>query len=129
SSLKHALTQEVAYRSQLVERRARVRTAVACAIDDLESRKLGERAPRRRLEAGVRRAPGRSGVPGEAPETRGGPRQRNQPEEGNARPLVGTRRSIYLSPAPCVCPARSSASRARSSSPGDRKSTRLNSSH
>jgi adenylate cyclase len=41
---KHPLTQEVAYRSQLGERRARVHAAVARAIEDLEATKLGERA-------------------------------------------------------------------------------------
>jgi class 3 adenylate cyclase/tetratricopeptide (TPR) repeat protein len=41
---KHPLTQEVAYRSQLAERRARVHAAVARAIEELESQKLGERA-------------------------------------------------------------------------------------
>jgi adenylate cyclase len=43
-AFKHPLTQEVAYRSQLAERRARVHAAVARAIEELESRKLGERA-------------------------------------------------------------------------------------
>jgi class 3 adenylate cyclase/tetratricopeptide (TPR) repeat protein len=43
-SFKHPLTQEVAYRSQLAERKARVHAAVARAIEDLESGKLGERA-------------------------------------------------------------------------------------
>ncbi len=43
-AFKHPLTQEVAYRSQLTERRARVHAAVARAIEELESGKLGERA-------------------------------------------------------------------------------------
>jgi class 3 adenylate cyclase len=43
-SFKHPLTQEVVYRSQLGERRARVHDAVARAIEELESGKLGERA-------------------------------------------------------------------------------------
>ncbi len=43
-AFKHPLTQEVAYRSQLAERRARVHAAVARAIEELEPRKLGERA-------------------------------------------------------------------------------------
>ena len=43
-AFKHPLTQEVAYRSQLAERRARVHAAVARAIEELESGKLGERA-------------------------------------------------------------------------------------
>jgi class 3 adenylate cyclase/tetratricopeptide (TPR) repeat protein len=43
-TFKHPLTQEVAYRSQLVERRARVHGAVARAIEERDSGKLGERA-------------------------------------------------------------------------------------
>ena len=43
-AFKHPLTQEVAYRSQLAERRARVHAAVARAIEERESGKLGERA-------------------------------------------------------------------------------------
>ena len=43
-AFKHPLTQEVAYRSQLAERRARVHAAVARAIEELDSGKLGERA-------------------------------------------------------------------------------------
>jgi class 3 adenylate cyclase/tetratricopeptide (TPR) repeat protein len=43
-SFKHPLTQEVAYRSQLTERRARVHGGVARAIEKLEAGKLGERA-------------------------------------------------------------------------------------
>jgi adenylate cyclase len=41
-SFKHPLTQEVAYRSQLSERRARVHAAVARAIEEIESGALGE---------------------------------------------------------------------------------------
>src|SRR5262249_11708451 len=41
---KHPLTQEVAYLSQLAERRARVHAAVARAIEELEAGNLGERA-------------------------------------------------------------------------------------
>jgi adenylate cyclase len=41
-AFKHPLTQEVAYRSQLGERRARVHAAVARAIEEVESTKLGE---------------------------------------------------------------------------------------
>ena len=43
-AFKHPLTQEVAYRSQLNERRARVHAAVARVIEERESGKLGERA-------------------------------------------------------------------------------------
>jgi class 3 adenylate cyclase len=43
-SFKHPLTQEVAYRSQLTERRARVHAAVARATEEVDSGKLGERA-------------------------------------------------------------------------------------
>ncbi len=43
-AFKHPLTQEVAYRSQLGERRASVHAAVARAIEEGESGKLGERA-------------------------------------------------------------------------------------
>ncbi|HSD09764.1 MAG TPA: hypothetical protein VLF14_02190 [Candidatus Binatia bacterium] len=43
-AFKHPLTQEVAYRSQLAERRARVHAAIAHAIEEVESGKLGERA-------------------------------------------------------------------------------------
>jgi adenylate cyclase len=43
-AFKHPLTQEVAYRSQLAERRARVHAGVARAIEELESRRLGESA-------------------------------------------------------------------------------------
>jgi class 3 adenylate cyclase len=43
-AFKHPLTQEVAYRSQLAERRARVHGRVARAIEELEAGKLGERA-------------------------------------------------------------------------------------
>ncbi len=43
-AFKHPLTQEVAYRSQLAERRARVHAAVARAIEEVDSGKLGERA-------------------------------------------------------------------------------------
>jgi class 3 adenylate cyclase/tetratricopeptide (TPR) repeat protein len=40
----HALTEEVAYRSQLGERRARTHAAVAAAIEELEADRLDERA-------------------------------------------------------------------------------------
>src|SRR5262249_55801409 len=43
-AFKHPLTQEVAYRSQLAERRARIHAEVAHAIEELESGKVGERA-------------------------------------------------------------------------------------
>src|SRR5262249_60877549 len=43
-SFKHPLTQEIAYRSQLAERRAQVHAAIARATEELESGKLGERA-------------------------------------------------------------------------------------
>jgi tetratricopeptide (TPR) repeat protein len=43
-AFKHPLTQDVAYRSQLTERRSRVHAAVARAIEELESGKLAERA-------------------------------------------------------------------------------------
>jgi adenylate cyclase len=43
-AFKHPLTQEVAYRSQLAERRGRVHAAVAHAIEMIDSGKLGERA-------------------------------------------------------------------------------------
>ena len=43
-AFKHPLTREVAYRSQLAERRARVHGGVARAIEELEAGKLGERA-------------------------------------------------------------------------------------
>jgi adenylate cyclase len=43
-AFKHPLTQEVAYRSQLADRRARVHGRVARAIEELEAEKLGERA-------------------------------------------------------------------------------------
>jgi adenylate cyclase len=43
-SFKHPLTREVAYRSQLAERRARVHADVARAIEETDSEKLGERA-------------------------------------------------------------------------------------
>src|SRR5262249_16816639 len=43
-AFKHPLTQEVAYRSQLAERRARVHAAAARAIEEVDSGKLGERA-------------------------------------------------------------------------------------
>jgi tetratricopeptide (TPR) repeat protein len=43
-AFKHPLTQEVAYRSQLAERRARVHAEVARAIEELGSGQLGERA-------------------------------------------------------------------------------------
>jgi class 3 adenylate cyclase/tetratricopeptide (TPR) repeat protein len=43
-AFKHPLTQEVAYRSQLTEGRARVHAAVARAIEEIESGKLGESA-------------------------------------------------------------------------------------
>ena len=43
-AFKHPLTREVAYRSQLAERRARVHGAVARAIEELESGQLDERA-------------------------------------------------------------------------------------
>jgi class 3 adenylate cyclase len=43
-AFKHPLTQEVAYRSQLAERRARVHAGVACAIEQLAAGQLGERA-------------------------------------------------------------------------------------
>jgi hypothetical protein len=43
-AFKHPLTQEVAYRSQLTERRARVHAAIARAIEEIDSRKLDERA-------------------------------------------------------------------------------------
>jgi class 3 adenylate cyclase/tetratricopeptide (TPR) repeat protein len=43
-TFKHALTQEVAYRSQLAERRARVHAAIARAIEEIDSGKLGESA-------------------------------------------------------------------------------------
>ncbi len=43
-AFKHALTQEVAYRSQLGERRARIHAAVARAVERLYPDKLDERA-------------------------------------------------------------------------------------
>jgi len=43
-AFKHPLTQEVAYRSQLAERKRLVHAAVARAIEELEATKLGERA-------------------------------------------------------------------------------------
>jgi class 3 adenylate cyclase/tetratricopeptide (TPR) repeat protein len=43
-AFKHPLTQEVAYRSQLAERRLRVHAAVARAIEELAGDKLDERA-------------------------------------------------------------------------------------
>src|SRR5437773_2963027 len=43
-AFKHPLTQEVAYRSQLAERRARVHAAVARVVADLYAGKLDERA-------------------------------------------------------------------------------------
>jgi class 3 adenylate cyclase/tetratricopeptide (TPR) repeat protein len=43
-TFKHPLTQEVAYRSQLAERRARVHGAVARAVEELGSGNLDERA-------------------------------------------------------------------------------------
>jgi class 3 adenylate cyclase/tetratricopeptide (TPR) repeat protein len=43
-SFKHALTQEVAYHSQLAERQARTHRAVARAIEDLYPDRLDERA-------------------------------------------------------------------------------------
>jgi class 3 adenylate cyclase/tetratricopeptide (TPR) repeat protein len=43
-SFKHPLTREVAYRSQLSERRARVHGAVARALEQLDPTKLDERA-------------------------------------------------------------------------------------
>jgi class 3 adenylate cyclase/tetratricopeptide (TPR) repeat protein len=43
-AFKHPLTQEVAYRSQLADRRARIHGGVARAIEELEAEKLGERA-------------------------------------------------------------------------------------
>jgi class 3 adenylate cyclase/tetratricopeptide (TPR) repeat protein len=43
-TFKHPLTHEVAYRSQLAERRARVHAGVARAIAEIDSGRLGERA-------------------------------------------------------------------------------------
>ena len=43
-TFKHPLTQEVAYRSQLAERRLRVHGAVARTIEELAEGKLGDRA-------------------------------------------------------------------------------------
>jgi adenylate cyclase len=43
-AFKHPLTREVAYRSQLAERRARIHASVARAMEELGSGKLGERA-------------------------------------------------------------------------------------
>ncbi len=43
-AFKHPLTQDVAYRSQLTERRAGVHAAIARAIEEIDSGKLGERA-------------------------------------------------------------------------------------
>src|SRR5262249_7137635 len=43
-AFKHPLTQEVAYRSQHAERRARDHGRVACAIEEVDSGKLDERA-------------------------------------------------------------------------------------
>jgi adenylate cyclase len=43
-TFKHPLTQEVAYRSQLTERRARVHAAIARAIEEVGAGNLGERA-------------------------------------------------------------------------------------
>src|SRR5437773_4269339 len=42
---KHPQTQEEAYRSQHSERRSRVHAAIASAIEEVDSGKLGERAP------------------------------------------------------------------------------------
>jgi adenylate cyclase len=43
-TFKHPLTQEVAYRTQLVERRKQAHAAVACAIEELYPDRLDERA-------------------------------------------------------------------------------------
>jgi class 3 adenylate cyclase len=43
-AFKHPLTREVAYRSQLAERRARVHAVVARAIEEIDAGKLDERA-------------------------------------------------------------------------------------
>ncbi len=43
-AFKHPLTQEVAYRSQLAERRTRIHGGVARAIEEVDSERLGERA-------------------------------------------------------------------------------------
>src|SRR5262249_37723684 len=43
-AFKHPLTREVAYRSQLAERKARVHAAIARAMEEVDSQKLGERA-------------------------------------------------------------------------------------
>ncbi len=43
-AFKHPLTQEVAYGSQLTERRAHVHAAIARAIEEIDSGKLGEHA-------------------------------------------------------------------------------------
>ena len=43
-AFKHPLTQEVAYRSQLAERRAAVHRAVAAAVEDLYPERVDERA-------------------------------------------------------------------------------------
>jgi class 3 adenylate cyclase/tetratricopeptide (TPR) repeat protein len=43
-AFKHPLTQQVAYSSQLAERRARVHAAVAQTIEDIDPGRLGERA-------------------------------------------------------------------------------------
>jgi class 3 adenylate cyclase/tetratricopeptide (TPR) repeat protein len=43
-AFKHPLTQEVAYHSQLAERRRRVHSGVARAIEEVDAARLGERA-------------------------------------------------------------------------------------
>jgi predicted ATPase len=43
-AFKHPLTHEVAYQSQLAGRRARTHTAVAVAIEEVDSKRLDERA-------------------------------------------------------------------------------------
>jgi hypothetical protein len=43
-AFKHPLTRDVAYGSQLTERRARVHASIARAIEEVDSAKLGERA-------------------------------------------------------------------------------------
>ena len=55
-SFKHPLTQEVAQRSQLRERRVRVHAAVAQALEEGEAA-TSTSAPRRSLSTGTRRAP------------------------------------------------------------------------
>ena len=96
-AFKHPLTQEVAYRSQLAERRARVHAAVARAIEELYAEKLDERAA---LLAHHWEGAGRAAAGGALAPARRGVGRRQRSRRGATALAEGARAAARVSPNP-----------------------------